>query len=212
MYMLIASQPGKLSYHLDLMAWHDLPSMYVVPRGKIAHDTTWAMSALEPYKGAWHWLKEFAPLLFERKVEALSKQLRTVIEGAAKRKLPYELIPSKRGVSKRDYRTFAQRRIIIKGKRCAIFTASLIPDRDQAWDGAVFKTPKGNWPEVLLYMVDEDIYVVPRDRMPQETSLSLDSSRIYDYRNSWCVLDGVDPTSWAKMREYRRRIQSEGTG
>ena len=165
--------------------------VYVVPRGKIAHDTAWATSALEPYKEAWHLLKEMAPLLFERKVEALSKQLRRVIEEAAKRMLPYELIRSKRGVRKSDYRTFAQRRILIKGKRCAIFTASLIPDRDQAWDGAVFKTPKDNWAEVLLYIVDDDIYVVPRDRMPQETSLSLDSSRIYDYRNSWCVLGGV---------------------
>jgi hypothetical protein len=68
-----------------------------------------------------------------------------------------------------------------------------------------------DWAEVLLYIVAEDIYVVPREQMPHETSLSLDSTRIYDYRNSWCVLDGVDPTSWHQMREYRKRLEREGS-
>ena len=43
--------------------------------------------------------------------------------------------------------------------------------------------------------------------MPHEISLSLDSNRIFDYRNSWCVLDGVDPTSWLQMREYRKGLE-----
>jgi len=68
-----------------------LDTVYVIPRGKIAHDTARAVSALEPYKEAWHLLKETTPLLFERKIEALSKQLRRVIEEAAKRKIPYDL-------------------------------------------------------------------------------------------------------------------------
>jgi hypothetical protein len=73
---------------------------------------------------------------------------------------------------------------LIKEKRCAIYTATLLPDRDQVWDGAVFKVPKDDWAEVLLYIIDEDIYVVPREQMPHYTSLSLDSRQIYDYRNA----------------------------
>src|SRR6266481_2833271 len=68
-------------------------TVYVVPRGKIAHDTSWAESALEPYKEAWHLLKETTPLLFERKSEALSSQLRKIIAEADKYNLGYELIP-----------------------------------------------------------------------------------------------------------------------
>jgi hypothetical protein len=185
--------------------------VYVIPRGQIAHDTAWSESALEPYREAWHLLKETSAPLFERKVDALSDQLRKVIAEAEKRKLPYELIRSKRGQGRNDYREYAQRRILIKGKRCAIYTASLLPDRCQAWDGAVFKTPKEDWAEVLLYIQDEDIYVVPKEQMPHETSLSLDSLRIYDYRNSWCVLDGVDPTSWRQMREYRKWLERDGS-
>lgn len=161
--------------------------VYVVPRGKIAYDTSWAESTLGPYMEAWHLLKETAPTLFERKVESLSGQLRKIIAETEKRNLPYELIRSKRGASKNDYREYAQRRILIRGKRCAIYAASLLPDCNQAWDGAVFKTPKEDWAEVLLYIVDDDVYVVPREEMPHETSLSLDSTRIYDYKNSWCV-------------------------
>jgi hypothetical protein len=154
----------------------------------------------EPYKEAWHLLKETAPAMLERRMESLSPQLRRVVAEAEKRSLPYELIRTERGKKKIDYRTWAQRRILIRGKRCAIYTASLLPDRDQAWDGAVFKVPKEDWAEVLLYIIDDDIYVVPREHMPQYTSLSLDSTRIWDYRNSWCVLDGADPTS----SNYRR--------
>src|ERR1700722_1357113 len=62
-------------------------SVYVVPRGKIAHDTSWAETALEPYKEAWHLLKETTPSLFERKTEALSNQLLKIIAEAEKHNL-----------------------------------------------------------------------------------------------------------------------------
>jgi hypothetical protein len=101
--------------------------VYVVPRGMIEHDTAWAEVGLNPYKEAWHLLKETSPLLFERKVESLSAQLRKIIAEADKHNLPYELIRSKRGEKKNDYKAFMQRRILIGGKRCAIFTATLLP-------------------------------------------------------------------------------------
>jgi len=99
-----------------------------------------------------------------------------------------------------------QRRILIRNKRCAIFTANLLPESTHLWPTAIFQTPKDDWPEILLYILGDDVYVVPRSQMPQETTLDLESPRIYDYRNSWCVLEGVDPTSSRQMAEYRRRI------
>jgi hypothetical protein len=168
-------------------------TVYVVSRGKIPYDTAWAAIALEPYKDSWQLLKESTAALFKRNLESLSKQLRRVLAEAAKRNLPCELISTKRSEQRNDYRRYAQRRILVKDKRCAIYMATLLPNHDQAWDGGVFRVPKDDWAEVLLYIVDEDIYVVPREEMLRETSLSFDSNRIRPFRNSWCVLDGVDP-------------------
>ena len=170
-------------------------SVYVVPRGVIEHDTAWAEVALEPYKEAWHLLRETTAILFERKMVSLSIQLRRIISEAGKHNLSHELIRSKRGERKNDYRTFMQRRILIQNKRCAIFTAKLLPESSHPWPTAIFKTPSDEWPEILLYILGDDVYVVPRSQMPHETTLDLESGRIYDYRNSWCVLDGVDPTT-----------------
>jgi len=179
-------------------------AVYIVPRSKIAHDTRWSGAALEPFKDAWHWLKETTPVLFERRTEALSKQLRRVIEEAEKRSLPYELITTKPG---RNYRTYAQRRILIKGRRCAIFRVSLFsPKPHHAREAALFRTTTDDWPEIFLYILDEDIYVVPRAQVPHERSLSLNNSRMNDFKNAWCVLDGVDPTSWKEMKEHKRRL------
>ncbi len=166
-------------------------TVYVVPRGKIAHDTSWAESALEPYKEAWHLLKEITPLLFERKVAVLSRQLRTIIAAAEKRNLRYELVRSKRAAVRNDYRIYAQRRILINGKRCTIFTANMLPESSHPWDTAFFPAPKDNWSEILLYILGDDVYVLPSNHMPHDTTLDLQNSRIYDYKNSWSVLEGV---------------------
>ena len=183
--------------------------VYVVPRGKIAHDTSWAESALEPYKGAFHLLKESSPGMFERRVVSLSKQVQKIMAEAERHKLPYELIRTKRGEKRNgDYRTYAQRRIVVNGKRCAIFSANNIA-RETSCEIVLFGVPKGDWAEFLLYIHEDDVYVVPREWMPHETSLSLNSSRIFDYRNAWCVLEGVEPTSWKEIREYRKRFEGE---
>jgi hypothetical protein len=88
-----------------------------------------------------------------------------------------------------------------------LFTVALFSSsEDHAWDAAVFKTTRDVWPEIFLYILDhEDIYVVPTAQVPHTSGLSLDSSRIYDFKNAWCVLDGVDPTSYKAMQEYKRR-------
>jgi hypothetical protein len=178
--------------------------VYVVPRGMIKYDTIWAEAALEPYREAWHLLKETTPTLFERKMESLSIQLRTIITEVHKRNLSHELIPTKRSEYRNDYRSLMQRRILIQNKRCAIFTAKLLPESSHLWPTAIFKTPSDDWPEILLYILGDDVYVVPRSQMPCDTTLDLESSRIYDYRNSWCVLDGVDPRSSKTMAEKDR--------
>jgi hypothetical protein len=118
--------------------------------------------------------------------------------------LSHELIRSKRGENMNDYRIFMQRRILIQNKRCAIFTAKLLPESSHLWPTAIFKTPSDDWPEILLYILGDDVFVVPRSQMPYDTTLDLESSRIYDYRNSWCVLDRVDPTSSKAMTEKAR--------
>jgi hypothetical protein len=180
-------------------------TVYVIPRGKIAHDTAWADSALEPYKEAWHLLKETAPPLFERKTEALSQQLRRIISEAEKHNLTYELIRTKRAARRNDYRTYAQRRILIKGRRCAIFTATVLQNNYKGYEASFFPAPHDDWAEILLYILGEDVYVLPSNKMPYDTTLSLNSTQVHDYKNSWCVLDGVDPTSSPvhKTREGR---------
>lgn len=160
--------------------------VYVVPRGTISHDTAWSESSLEPYKEAWHLLKEADPALFERNIERISDQLRTIIAAAEHHNLSYELVQSKRGEQKNDYRTHRQRRIVIEGKRCSIFTASLLPEDTHPWPTAVFKTSHDPWPEIFLYILNNDIYVVPRGQMPYETTLDLES-RIHDYKNNWRI-------------------------
>jgi hypothetical protein len=178
-------------------------TVYVVPRGIIKHDTVWAEDALEPYKEAWHLLKETTASLFERKMESLSIQLRKIVAEADKHKLSHELIRSKRSESRNDYRTFLQRRILIQNKRCAIYTAKLLPENGHPWPTAIFKTPSDDWAEILLYILGDDVYVVPRSRMLYDTTLDLESSRIYDYKNSWCVFNGVDPTSSISLANAR---------
>jgi hypothetical protein len=155
-------------------------------------------------KEAWHLLKETTASLFERKMESLSIQLRTIITEVQKHNLSHELIPTKRSEHRNDFRSVMQRRILIQNKRCAIFTAKLLPESSHLWPTAIFKTPKDDWAEVLLYILGDDVFVVPRSQMPYDTTLDLESSRIYDYRNSWCVLDGVDPTSSKTMVEKDR--------
>jgi len=81
-----------------------LDTVYVVPRGLIAHDTGWGAPSLEPYKEAWHLLKETSPLLFERKAEAMSAQLRRIIAEVEKRNLSYVLVSAKRAQRRADYR------------------------------------------------------------------------------------------------------------
>jgi hypothetical protein len=180
-------------------------AVYVVPRGVIKHDTVWAEDALESYKEAWHLLKETTASLFERKMESLSIQLRTIITEVQKNNLSHELIPTKRSEHRNDYRTVMQRRILIQNKRCAIYTAKLLPESSHLWPTAMFKTPKDDWAEVLLYILGDDVFVVPRSKMPYDTTLDLQSSRIYDYRNSWCVLDGVDSTSPKSMAQWLKK-------
>lgn len=45
--------------------------------------------------------------------------------------------------------------------------------------------------------------------MRHDTTLDLESSRIYDYNNAWCVLEGIDPTSSEQMAEYRGRMEKQ---
>jgi hypothetical protein len=54
-----------------------------------------------------------------------------------------------------------QRRIMINGKKCAIFKAIMLRDTDYSYDVAYFSAPKDNWGDFLLYILYEDVYVLP---------------------------------------------------
>ena len=43
----------------------------------------------------------------------------------------------------------------------------------------------------------------------EESAKVAAASYIYDYKNSWCVLDGVDPTSSKEIAEYRKRNEND---
>ena len=139
--------------------------------------------------------------MFERNVISFSKQLQRVVAEAERHNLSYELIQTKRGKAINTYRLYKQRRIIINGKRCAIYTANMLPE-DKTCDNAFFSAPKDDWAEFLLHILGDDIYVFPSNHFHHDTTFSLDSGRVFDYRNAWCVLEGVDPTSWYEMCEY----------
>ena len=98
---------------------------------------------------------------------------------------------------------------MINGKRCVIFTANLLPKSSHPWPTALFKAPKGDWADFLLYILNDDVYVFPKGKFTQNSAMALSAGYIYDYKNSWCVLEGVDPTSSKQMDEYRKRLEKE---
>jgi hypothetical protein len=98
--------------------------VFIIPRGLLSYDTGWALVSLQPYLHAWKLLKETSPQLFKRKFLPISPQLQRVIDLAKDLELDFELIHTKKGAKRAQFRLFSQRQIIIHGKRCTIYTAS----------------------------------------------------------------------------------------
>jgi hypothetical protein len=171
------------------------PTFYIIPRGILSKDTARTEKSLEEYRNAWNLLTEaISPTLTERKFEAISSQLQSVISGAQQAGLEVELIRTKKGQRRNDYRSVFQRRVLVSGKRCAIYSGVRInKDLDlNQYNIVILRASRDSWPEFCLYIVEDGaVYVIPRGTITHTTTLSLNSPDLRPYRNAWDLLQGA---------------------
>jgi len=164
---------------------------YVVPRGALSKDTCLTIETLEKYKNAWHLLSQVSLDMMMRRNNRLSWQLQSVILAAESRGLQFELIRSAKAKRRQtNFRTYLQRRIIIEGKRCAIYSApEVIGTKAKECRVVVVKAPRDDWADFQVYLTKMGItYVVPRGHIPKTTTLSLNSPVLIPYENAWDLL------------------------
>jgi hypothetical protein len=169
----------------------DSTDFYVVPRGALSKDTCLTPASLEQYKNAWHLLSQVSLDMMMRRNNRLSWQLQSVILAAESRGLQFEMIRTAKGKSRKtNFRTFHQRRIIIEGKRCAIYSASeVIGTKTKECRVIVVKAPRDDWADFRVHLTKFGItYVVPRGHIPKTTTLSLNSPVLIPYENAWDLL------------------------
>jgi hypothetical protein len=124
-------------------------------------------------------------------INRLSWQLQSVILAAESRGLQFEMIRTAKGKSRKtNFRTFHQRRIIIEGNCCAIYSASeVIGIKAKRCRVVVVKAPRDDWADFQLYLTKLGVtYVVPRGHIPKTTTLSLNSPILMSYENAWDLL------------------------
>jgi hypothetical protein len=63
-------------------------------------------------------------------------------------------------------------------------TSRNLQDCDRSLDGILAVT------EFMLYLLDDDFYLVLRKELPWTTTLTLSSPRIRDFKNNWDMLKG----------------------
>jgi hypothetical protein len=100
--------------------------VYVIPRGLLEYNTTWSEPKLTTYRHAWHPLQVTSPELFGRRFAHLSPWLRRVISGLEARDIPYQLVRSEKGKQLTKGRIYLQRRLLVNGRRCAIYAPKYI--------------------------------------------------------------------------------------
>jgi len=164
---------------------------YVVPRGALSKDTCLTIETLEKYKNAWHLLSQVSLDMMMRRNNRLSWQLQSVILSAESRGLQFELISSAKAKRRQKiFRTYLQRRIIIAGKRCAIYSASeVIGAEAKQYHVVVVKAPRDDWADFQLYLTKIGVtYVMPRGHIVKTTTLSLNSPALVPYENAWDLL------------------------
>jgi hypothetical protein len=169
----------------------DSTDFYVVPRGALSKDTCLTLASLEQYKNAWHLLSQVSVDMMMRRNNRLSWQLQSVILAAESRGLQFEMIRTAKGKSRKtNFRTFHQRRIIIEGKRCAIYSASeVIGTKTKECRVIVVKAPCDDWADFRVYLTKFGVtYVVPRGHIPKTTTFSLNSAVLISYENAWDLL------------------------
>jgi len=174
----------------------DMDDFYIVPRGVLSKDTCLSIESLTAYKNAWHLLSEVSADMMARRNNRVSWQLQSVILAAGSRGLKFELIRTAKGKQRRtNFREFHQRRIIIEGKRCVIYSASEVPQPAKKHPIVVIKAPRDDWADFQLFLTKIGvIYVVPRGHIPKTTTLSLNSPVLVPHENAWHLLT-VEPRS-----------------
>jgi hypothetical protein len=114
-----------------------------------------------------------------------------VILAAESRGLQFEMIRTAKGKSRKtNFRTFHQRRIIIEGKRCAIYSASeVIGTKTKECRVIAVKAPRDDWADFRVYLTKFGVtYVVPRGHIRKTTTLSLNSPVLIPFENAWDLL------------------------
>jgi len=171
------------------------PTFYIIPRGILSKDTGRTEKSLEEYRNAWSLLTEaISPTLTERKFEAICSQLKSVMNAAQKAGLEVELIRTEKGKRRNDYRSVYQRRVLVSGKQCAIYSAVRV-NKDlelNQYSIVILTASRDSWPEFCLYLTEDDaVYVIPRGTITHTTTLSLNSPDLRPYRNAWDLLQGA---------------------
>ena len=170
------------------------PVFRIVPRLEMSKDTGLAPESLEPYRDAWELLQQtFFPS--SKKFEILSWQLQGVKTSAEKAGLEVEFIKTKKTEDGRRWPPVIKRRILISGKKCAVFSVARIsqdPEKS-SYNYAVFKASDEDWPEFQLHIVKStgracDVFVIPRKHIAATTSASLDHPELARYKNAWALL------------------------
>jgi hypothetical protein len=164
--------------------------VYVIPRGLLEYNTTWSEPKLTTYRHAWHLLQETSPELFGWRFAHLRPWLRRMISGFEARDIPYQLVRSEKGKKLTKGRIYLQRRLLVNGRRCAIYTPKYIESATAHSPVVIFKTATDPWTEFMLYLLDDDSYLVLRKELPWTTTLTLSTPRIRDFKNNWDMLKG----------------------
>jgi hypothetical protein len=161
---------------------------YIVPRGLISKDTCLTPESLNQYKNAWHLLGQASLDMMMRRKTRISWQLQSVILFADSRGLRFELIKTAKGKKlPNSFRTVHQRRIMIEGKKCAIFSATAVPIQGaKTYRVVVIKAPLDDWADFQIYLRRDGVsYVIPRGIIAKTTTLSLNSPLLRAYENAW---------------------------
>jgi len=191
------------------------PVFHIVPRIEMAKDTGLAPRSLTVYRGMWDLLHQGSSVdLGAKRFETLSWQLEIVSESAKHAGLEVQLIQRENYRKGGRWPPIIKRRIIIAGKKCALFSAVRLtqnPTKIQ-YNYALFRISKEAWPEFQLYVVENppgspfDVYVIPRHHLTKETTASLEHPELVRYKNAWSLvtasremLSTVPPIQWREQ-------------
>jgi hypothetical protein len=206
LYLPRTDWPDFLIY-VSLIENH--PVFRIVPRVEMSKDTGLAPESLERYRDALELLQQNLPPL-SKKFKILSWQLQAVKTSAKKAGLEVEFIKTKKTEDGRRWPPVIKRRVLIAGKKCAIFSAARISQDPEkhGYNYAVFKVSNEDWPEYQLHIVKSvgsacDVFVIPRKHIAATTSASLDHPELARYKNAWALLtttpeflEAIRPIAW----------------